>query len=223
MNYRHEIKHEINFSDMLILRQRLGAVLQRDRNAIDGKYFIRSLYFDDPEDTALREKLDGVSRREKFRFRIYNMNTDEIKLERKLKANGLTAKDVVSLTRAQAESILNGDAGWMKESPEALVRLFYERLCGMRLAPKCIVDYTREAFCHPAGNVRVTLDYNIRSGLSATDFLSDSVITVPACDGRIVLEVKWDAFLPDFVRDAARIPNRRSGAFSKYAVCRILE
>ena len=69
MDYRHEWKHEISFSDMMILRQRLGAVMQRDENAKGGKYFIRSLYFDNAADKALREKLDGVNNREKFRIR----------------------------------------------------------------------------------------------------------------------------------------------------------
>ena len=75
MDYRHEWKHVISYTDMLVLRQRLKAIMRVDRNAVDGKYFIRSLYFDTPTDTDLREKLDGVSRREKFRIRYYNHNT----------------------------------------------------------------------------------------------------------------------------------------------------
>lgn len=54
--------------DFLTLRMRLAAVMQRDSHAVDEKYEIRSLYFDTPSDRALREKLDGVNRREKFRI-----------------------------------------------------------------------------------------------------------------------------------------------------------
>ena len=68
---------------MLILRQRLSAVMQRDKNAVDGKYYIRSLYFDNAADKALREKLDGVNNREKFRIRYYNHDTSLIHLEKK--------------------------------------------------------------------------------------------------------------------------------------------
>lgn len=64
MAYRHEWKHIINLSDMIILQGRLPAVMTPDPHAINGKYEIRSLYFDDPADRALLEKLDGVSRRE---------------------------------------------------------------------------------------------------------------------------------------------------------------
>jgi hypothetical protein len=88
------------------------------------------------------------------------------------------------------------------------------------MAPKTIVDYTREPFIYPAGNVRVTLDYNIRSGLRCTDFLNADCVTVPVTDA-IILEVKWDGFLPDIIRDAVSLSDRREGAFSKYAACRI--
>ena len=63
MTYRHEWKHEINLSDMIALRQRLCAVAKTDSHAINGTYEIRSLYFDNLSDKALREKLDGIGRR----------------------------------------------------------------------------------------------------------------------------------------------------------------
>lgn len=80
---RHEWKHEINLSDMLTLRQRLRVIAQPDEHTLDGKYDIRSLYFDNIEDKALREKLDGINIREKFRIRYYNGDTSYIHLEKK--------------------------------------------------------------------------------------------------------------------------------------------
>ena len=93
------------------------------------------------------------------------------------------------------------------------------RYQGMR--PQTIVDYTREPFIFAPGNVRVTLDYNIRTGLRCTDFLNVDCVTIPAGDVPIILEVKWDAYLPDIIRDAVQLPDRRAGSFSKYAQCRI--
>ena len=89
MQYRHEVKHEISNLDMLILRQRLRAVMKPDSHAKDGQYEIRSLYFDNMDDKALREKLDGVSVREKYRIRMYNNDPSVIRLERKFKHGGL--------------------------------------------------------------------------------------------------------------------------------------
>lgn len=221
MKYRHEWKHEISYVDMLVLRQRLSAVMKRDEHAIDGKYLIRSLYFDNAADKALREKVDGVNIREKFRIRYYNNDTSLIHLEKKSKVNGLCLKDSVALSFEQAQAIANGDYGWMIDSGVPLIQELYSKLMSQGLRPKTIVDYLREPFVFAPGNVRVTLDYNIRTGMNCTDFLNSNCVTVPAGDAPIILEVKWDEYLPDIIRDAVQLPNCRVGAFSKYAVCRI--
>jgi len=220
MDLRHEIKHEINYSDLLTIRHRLSAVAYSDPHAINGKYLIRSLYFDNLADKALMEKINGVSRREKFRIRYYNGDTSVIHLEKKSKFDHLGNKQSAPLTDRQAQSIVDGDISWMLESQYPLVRELYSKMTTEGIAPKTIVDYTREPFIYPAGNVRVTLDYNIRSGMRCTDFLNPDCVTVPVSDS-IILEVKWDAFLPDIIRDAVALSDRREGAFSKYAACRI--
>lgn len=221
MKCRHEWKHEISYGDMLVLRQRLSAVMKRDVHAVDGKYMIRSLYFDNASDKALREKVDGVNIREKFRIRYYNNDTSLIHLEKKSKVNGLCLKDSATLTKEQAQAIANGDYDWVVESGVPLVQELYSKMMSQGLRPKTIVDYLREPFVFAPGNVRVTLDYNIRTGMNCTDFLNPICITVPAGDAPIILEVKWDEYLPDIIRDAVQLPNCRVGAFSKYAVCRI--
>lgn len=219
-DYRHEWKIEVSGTDLLVLRQRLSCVLKPDPHAVDGQYLIRSLYFDTPEDKALREKLDGVSRREKFRIRYYNADTSCIHLEKKSKLAGLGRKDMAVLTPEQAQSIVNGELSWMAGSEAPLIVELYSKMRTQRLRPKTIVDYTREPFVYSPGNVRVTLDYNIRTGLSCTDFLNAACPTIPVPDSPAILEVKWDAFLPDAVRDLVQLPGRRSSAFSKYAACR---
>ena len=220
-DYRHEWKHPISAADMLALRQRLRAVMRPDDNAVDGRYFVRSLYFDTPSDTALREKLDGVNRREKFRIRLYNHDISFIRLEKKSKLAGLGNKQSTLLTPRQAQRIVDGDLDWMCSSQDGLVRELYSKMRTQQLRPKTIVDYTREPFVYPPGNVRVTLDYDIRTGLGCTDFLNPDCPTIPAGDSPIILEVKWDAFLPDTIRSAIQLEGRRVSAFSKYAQCRI--
>ena len=113
MNYRHEYKHEINLSDVLILRQRLRAVMQPDRHAAEGKYEIRSLYFDNLSDKALREKLDGINYREKFRIRYYNNDLSLIHLEKKSKFDRVGTKQYAALSKEEVQSLLNGDYTWM--------------------------------------------------------------------------------------------------------------
>lgn len=221
-HYRHEWKHELNFADLLAIRPRLQAVMRPDPHAVGGRYLIRSLYFDNPNDKALREKIDGVNMREKFRIRYYNGDPSSvIHLEKKSKVNGLGTKYSAPLTMTEAQSIVDGDIDWMLGSSHDLIRELYCKMRYQRMAPKTIVDYTREPFIFGPGNVRVTFDYDIRTGLNCTDFLDPDCVTVPAGDPHIILEVKWDAYLPDIIRDAVQTPGRRVGAFSKYAQCRV--
>lgn len=221
MDFRHEWKHEINYSDMIILRQRLKAVMKPDENAVDGRYYIRSLYFDNISDKALREKIDGVNCREKFRIRYYNNDTSLIHLEKKSKINGLGNKQSENLSAEEAQKIVDGHFDWMIDCDRPLVQELYSKMMSQGLRPKTIVDYTREPFVFSAGNVRVTLDYDIRTGLYRTDFLNSDCITIPAGNAPIILEVKWDEFLPSVIRDIVQLESRRTAAFSKYAVCRI--
>ena len=221
MKYRHEWKHEINYADMLTLRTRLSAVMKRDKHAVNGAYRIRSLYFDNISDKALREKIDGVNIREKFRIRYYNGDTSFIVLEKKSKINGLCAKNSCRLTKEEAQKIVDGNLGWMSESGRPLCTELYSKMLSQGLRPKTIVDYTRDPFVFAPGNVRVTIDYNIRTGAFRTDFLNPETLTLPAGDSPIILEVKWDEYLPDIIKDAVSLPGRRVTAFSKYEQCRI--
>lgn len=220
LNDRHEWKHEISLADMYVLRQRLRAVMQPDPHAVDGKYFIRSLYFDDPTDRALREKLDGINRRDKFRIRCYNHNPSLIHLEKKSKENGICRKASTELTAQETQWIIDGNLDWMRNSGRPLLHELYSKMQTQLLQPKTIVDYMREPFVYGPGNVRVTLDYDIRTGLRSTDFLNPNCVTIPVEDNPIILEVKWDAFLPSVIRDIVQLEGRHTAAFSKYAACR---
>ncbi len=229
MDYRHEYKFEIGQADLFILRQRLRAVARPDPHAESGKYLIRSLYFDNDADKALREKLDGVKYREKFRIRYYNGDTSFIRLEKKTKEGSLGKKQSAVLTAVQVQDLLNGCPDWMPVSGNPLICELYAKMRMEGFRPKVIVDYTREPFIYTGsnilnmnpGNVRVTLDYNIRTGFHCKDFLSPDCVTIPAGNAPAILEVKWDSFLPDIIRDAILLPGRRAAAFSKYAQCRI--
>ena len=132
-----------------------------------------------------------MNQREKFRLRFYNEDTNFIRLEKKSKINGLCRKESVTLTAAQVEELLAGEMS--AEAP--LTRELLVKMRSQGLKPKTLVEYTREAYIFAPGNVRVTLDYNIRTGLNGTDFLNPDCILVPAKDAPAILEAKWDEYL----------------------------
>lgn len=222
MQYRNEIKHLITSADRAAICAVMKVVAQLDPHAqAKGYYTIRSLYFDNMADKALREKLDGVNEREKFRIRYYDGDTSVIHLEKKVKRDGVGYKVSCSLTAEEAQRIIDGDILWMATDPRGLVVELYAKMKGQGLRPKTIVDYERIPFVYGAGNVRVTIDFNIRTGLRCTDFLNPDCVTIPAGGNDIVLEVKWDDYLPTIIRHAVQLKGRRQTAYSKYAQCRI--
>ena len=221
MKYRHEWKHEISLTDMYSLRSGLSAVMKLDDHTVNGAYQIRSLYFDNTEDKALREKIYGVNYREKFRIRYYNADITHMLLEKKSKVNGLCSKEQQEISGQIVEQILAGDYLHMEAEPGTLLYELLDKMRTQGMMPKTIVDYTREPFVYAAGNVRVTLDYNLRVGVHSQDFMNPDCITVPVLEAPIILEVKWDEYLPDFVRRIVQVPTSHEEAFSKYAMCRM--
>lgn len=220
---RHELKHKITVCDYIALRQRLKAITKQDSHAGEnGKYKIRSLYFDNLDDKALREKIDGVNNREKFRIRYYNDDLNFIKLEKKSKINGLCSKRSARLTREQCESIIGGDIQWMRYSTDSLILELYTKMNFQQLRPKTLVEYIREPYIYEPGNVRVTIDSEIKTGLNSKELFNHEIATMRThSENIIILEVKFDAFLPSIIRDIIQVNNRQYSAFSKYAVCRV--
>lgn len=219
---RHELKHYINYADVLQLRSRLPFVADVDENAKEGNgYRVKSLYFDNYNDKALKEKIDGVNEREKFRLRFYHDDTSLIRLEKKSKRNGLSYKESAIITVDACKRLLEGDLEALKENRDPLCMELYTKMYYQQLRPKNIVDYQREAYVYPVGNVRVTIDYDIRTSSNVHDFLKSHPVPIPV-PGVYILEVKYDSFLPEIIRGVVSLSSRRSTAFSKYAVTRIM-
>ena len=221
VEYRHEIKHYITPGDAAAIRANMKAVAAVDPHArADGCYRVRSLYFDDPMDTALHEKLDGVNERRKFRIRYYNDDLSYIMLECKIKRDGVGCKPQERLTLEETEKILRGDISWMITGKRPLLAALYVDMKTRRLAPKTVVEYKRVPFVYGPGNVRVTIDWAIRTG-PPREFLNPDGLTLPVEDDVTLLEVKWDEYLPTVIRKAAALKSRTPTAFSKYAACRV--
>lgn len=219
---RHEYKHQISYEDYMVISGRLKHLVRADAHiGEDGTYRVRSLYFDNMSDKALREKIDGVDKREKFRIRYYNDNSDFIRLEKKSKIHGLCDKISATLTKEEAIHICKGDIAFMKTSDRMLLQELYAKMHTELLRPRTIVDYKREPYVYGPGNVRVTFDSDIRTGLYHNILFDKPLLTAPTQSDVIIMEVKYDAFLPEIMQMAVRVPCRRAEAFSKYAVSRM--
>lgn len=219
--YRNEIKYICSEQKLRLMEQRIAKLCKRDEHAgTDGTYIVRSLYFDDYHNTCLQENEDGVNAREKFRIRIYNGDTQRITLECKQKLNGKNHKESCPLSEAQCREILRGSCTLPENAPE-LLRKFYLQYHTRVLRPKVIVQYERTPFIYRAGNVRITVDRYISGTENVKLFLEKNLPVRPVMQkGFHVLEVKYDDFLPDFVKSTVQITNLQQTAFSKYYMCR---
>lgn len=218
---RQELKYSLGRGEYAAISQRCRAVMKTDpHTGPDGTYHICSLYFDDLGDSALMQNYSGVSNREKFRIRFYNDDPNTLHLEKKVKYGGLGRKYSCPMTPEQLQRLLDGDLDWMMDTGHPLMQELYARMRNDLLRPKTIVSYHREPYIYAPGNVRVTFDYNIRSGICSRDMLSGHTLLVPVNPDRVILEVKYDAFLPDIIRMILQEGTPRVQAFSKYAACR---
>ena len=222
--YRHEYKFLINEADTAALRSRLTAFMRRDafHTESGGRYTVRSLYFDNASDQALREKLDGMDEREKFRIRCYDEDSSFIRLEKKGKKHGLCRKVSAPMTREEVEALIAGDTAFLRAAPHPLLNELAFKMTTLQLRPRALVIYDREAYTYPAGNVRVTFDSRVRSSLNEIDLFNYKLPLVRVLPAPYtILEIKFDGYLPDMVRTLCRLDARAQCACSKYALCRL--
>ena len=222
---RHELKYLITPAELSVLRGVLKPITQFDPNGDENnEYMIRSLYFDTINDDALMEKIAGVGNRKKYRIRIYNFSDRVIKLECKSKYGDLISKQSVSIPRDLAEQLIAGDPEGLQRMRHPLLHDVYREMRTRLLRPAVIVDYVREAYIHPAQEVRITFDKQLRTGLYSTDLFNPSLPTYPVFDDPVeVLEVKYDEFLPAHLQTVLSGITAQRSAVSKYTWCRRYE
>ena len=222
---RHELKYFIHPAEVEALRNRLRPAMTLDSHCVGGRpYVIRSLYFDDIDDSAYYDKEAGVSNRDKYRIRIYRHSDQEIFIERKRKLGDLIQKSSTQITRRLCDQIISGDPRGLYRSSNALLQDLYVQMRTRLLRPKVIVEYMREAYVSPVEDVRITLDMRLRSGLSSVDIFNPDIPTVNPHDRDLeILEVKFNNYLPAHINRLLDGLDVERSAISKYMLCRKFE
>lgn len=219
---RHELKHFINMHEYTYLKERLLNSLKKDKHGIvnDG-YHVRSLYFDDLYNSAFNEKELGVFKRKKYRIRIYNIMDQLIKLEKKSKYGQYISKETINITKNEFYKLLKEENEFLIQSNNKIFQEFYIETKTKLLRPVVIVDYEREAYVLESGNVRITFDKNLRAGINSFDIFDENIAMKSIFDQPImIMEIKYDAFLPSHVRNLLQIDCHDISAISKYVMCR---
>lgn len=207
MKFRHELKYICSESELQIIEGRIKTICKIDSHAGDsGTYQIRSVYFDDKNDTCFYENENGTDPREKIRIRAYGCDTSYISLERKRKERGMTHKDSRKLSLDEYNNITNDK--------------YIDSKLGY-MYPKVIVAYERTPYVYEVGNVRITFDRNISSSSKIGDFFNKDALLRPVMPlGKHLLEVKYDELLPSYLYNMMNLGSLQQTAFSKYYLCR---
>lgn len=218
--YRQEIKQLLSPTQSFLLEQRISAILPLDTNSTSsGDYYIRSIYFDTPVDSAYQDKISGIDNREKIRIRFYGFDSSVIKLERKEKRNNLIHKDSLGITKETADEMLacNFDSLTAYEHP--LAQYIYSLSRSSTLKPVVVVDYVRRAYTHPVGNVRITFDTRLQAR-TPEDNIWEPGALYHVLNEDTILEIKFNQYLPEHIRQLlCSVPGQRM-ALSKYTLCR---
>ena len=220
--FRYEKKYLLSPAEEAYLKNHLDALMFRDVHSDElNKYNIRSLYFDDYADSAYNDNAAGVDPRTKYRIRIYNSNPDVIHLECKMKQGGKIKKERALVSREFCELLLR-DEGEKIEFPtdDPLVNRFMVLYHTAMLRPKIIVEYEREPYVYPDGDVRITFDRNISFSSETERFFDPDIFLQPLLSsGKELLEVKYTEFMPEFIHRELEIKKMQQCTFSKFYLC----
>ena len=224
VKYRHELKYVASQMELALIKNRLDHVISLDSHVKEqGIYTIRSLYFDDYANRCYEENESGTDPREKFRIRIYNGSASKITLELKKKERGKTLKLSCPLTEEQCRTLMRGIPLPHDVSYPPLLQKLLMQMRTRLLKPVVIVEYDRVPYVYRMedANVRVTFDMNLTSSENIEDFLEERI------DGRgifavdeLLMEVKYDDFLPDEINSLLQLEGLSASTFSKYYLCR---
>ena len=218
--YRNELKYFINAHQKNLMANKLSKICQRDPfSDADGGYLISSLYYDDYNQSAFFDKLSGIRDRKKFRVRVYNYQSDVIKLERKIKREYVTEKSHMQISKEEYDALASGDVSFLRHKDHAVAKDFYLYYQTKNLRPRVVVEYRREAFVYKYGDVRICFDYLLKAGVFQKDLFSNGYKISAIPDDQIILEVKYTGYFPGVIRNIIQINNLQWQSSSKYAKC----
>jgi len=219
---RYEKKYLITVQQAEQIKLRMDTLCYRDGNVKAGnRYNIRSLYFDDYFGSSYQDNQIGIEPRSKYRVRIYDCNNEFISLEQKNKIAEKICKERANISEEMFEAMLRDEVEkieYPNESP--LVNKFIAAWYTRNLRPTVIVDYDREPYIYPDGDVRITFDTNISFSGEIDKFFDKKIFQQPILSaGMQLLEVKYTEFMPEFIHQQINDFNLQQCTFSKYYLC----
>ena len=218
---REEKKFLLSVDEFISLSHQVGHVMLADPHNGTHGYTIRSLYFDTVYDRDYFEKQAGIELRRKIRLRCYDPKADYAMLEMKQKQGVSQLKRSLKLKRDDAIRLCAGDYAPLLSYREPFAAECYALMHTQCYLPKTIVEYNRKAFIAKENKIRVTFDNHIVSTESSFNLFDERLNMNPVLDPyTVVLEVKFNGFLLEYIKRMINPVNRSELSVSKYVLAR---
>ncbi len=217
---RHELKYVITPIQYQLLKGRLQAFMKRDSHAgEDGNYFIRSVYFESPGADTLAEKENGVDNRKKYRIRYYENQPKACVLECKSKKGTRISKTTYPLSEEERDLLLAGASPTADICKGSVLEELVVLMKTKGFAPGVVVDYLREAYVYDISNVRITFDKELAGGNVKDCLKRKRYLPNILAPGDMILEVKYDDYLPAHISEILSGVGLTQVAASKFGMC----
>ncbi len=217
---RHELKFFISHFEYQILSRKLSLLLNEDRNSFDKPYLVRSLYFDTPLNKDYMDKIKGIEERRKYRIRIYDVKGNIVKFEIKNKKGNIIHKETVIVKKSDAKKFINGNYEVLLNYNNDILNKIYLAFKRDSYRPIVIIDYFRTAFFHDMNNIRITFDQKLSCNEFEADIFKNIKKKPILSNEKIILEIKYNNFIPNFILDVIQFNNFEKCAISKYCMSR---
>lgn len=220
-NRRYEHKYRIDLFTYYKIKMYLKPYINNDNftgKTKNGKYLVRSLYFDNDSLEAFFEKENGNWGRIKFRIRSYKEkveDTDVLNFELKTKKGNLMGKYSQFISVKDYKLFMEGK---YIIPPNNKFMTEVERLRGVRkLKPILIVEYEREGFVSKVKEekTRITFDHNIKYARS-NELFPSFLNYRKRIENDIILEIKNQKELPIWLSKMIKMYQLKEISNSKF-------
>ena len=215
---RTEQKIITSVHDAVMLKRKLQLIMQTDEHCKSScGYTVRTLYFD-TVDNKLYKNNKQTSLHEEIRIRFYPDGDEKIKLQYKRTDNDMLKKESFAIDENTFYELVRGNYAVLLAIDDEKAHSFYWKL-NKGLVPKKIVEFKRFSYLQPLNNIKISIDTDIRATHNSFDILDKSIIAYPAapCD-MAVIDIKYDGFLFEYIKDTLRILKKFPCDYSVYSV-----
>ncbi len=229
---RSELKYYITHDMVADILDYSRAHVEPDPYALkmpDLRYTIRSLYYDSPRLDFYWEKVDGLKIRRKLRIRAYNTLTDDSVafLEIKRRYGTAVVKERAKYSYREIVKIMSSPANiWLtyeqSNNGSMVLGKWLDNLLRWNLEPTVIIAYERQAYVgrfDDDNQVRLTIDYDVRARVTESIeelFAEDNFI--PLTGHYLILELKYNNYMPKWMRGMVLEMNLQQRSISKYCM-----